>query len=564
MENDVSGALDRIPLFDGVDRAAITTERLGGLTNRNYRIESPVGHYVLRLAGEGTGEYIDRAAEELNARIASDAGVNAELIYFNAADGTMLCRYVEQAVTMDIERFRDLDAVARAGVAFRKLHECGRAFKGQFELFEQIDQYLEVVRKLGAKVPDGYDEVHRGAESVRNALAAHALPSAPCHCDPMVENCLDTGSVMFIIDFEYSGTKRSNVGFGRLVGGRQLHGRTGSHPVVCVLLGRTRRLRLGSNGHVQGHVRSALDLVGCRAACQQQPCRRFLGVRSRPTRALQGIDQQRWFSDSSQSSRTRPIGGGDFVAVTAKFLDEQQYTQDSIRTYESVYGKNFVSPGGRQTATELISRLQLNSGQHVLDVGCGLGGSAFLMATMFDARVDGIDLSHNMIELARTRLLELRRDARVRLAHGDCLTLERTDAYDAVYSRDVFLHIHDKRRLFAVLNKVLRAGGRLLFTDYCCSAQPWTAAFSDYVEQRGYSLHTIDEYADIIRRAGFKDVQAHDRTQEFIDILYRDLDRIRNGPLDERHRFPVESSWQKKLERALHGEQRWGLFEATK
>lgn len=252
------------------------------------------------------------------------------------------------------------------------------------------------------------------------------------------------------------------------------------------------------------------------------------------------------------------------MEVTARFLDEQQYTQDSIRIYESVYGKNFVSPGGRETATELISRLQLQSGQRVLDVGCGLGGGAFLMATMFDACVDGIDLSHNMIELARSRLLELHLDCRVRLEHGDCLALTGNDAYDVVYSRDVFLHIHDKRRLFSVLKNVLRVGGRLLFTDYCCSAQPWTAAFSNYVEQRGYSLHTVDEYVDIIRYAGFRDVQAQDRTQAFIDILYRDLHNIRNGPLEEGQRSSLESSWQTKLERALRGEQRWGLFEAVR
>ena len=57
MNNEALDRLDAISLFDGIDRAAITTERLGGLTNRNYKIVSPVGRYVLRLAGEGTEEY---------------------------------------------------------------------------------------------------------------------------------------------------------------------------------------------------------------------------------------------------------------------------------------------------------------------------------------------------------------------------------------------------------------------------------------------------------------------------------------------------------------------------
>ena len=40
---------------------------------------------------------------------------------------------------------------------------------------------------------------------MRAALAAHPLPLAPCHCDPLCENFLDTGETMWIVDWEYSG-----------------------------------------------------------------------------------------------------------------------------------------------------------------------------------------------------------------------------------------------------------------------------------------------------------------------------------------------------------------------
>jgi thiamine kinase-like enzyme len=192
-------------LFDGVSEQDLSAERLGGLTNRNYRIDSPAGRFVLRLAGEGTSEYIDRVVEEHNARIAADAGVNAQVLFFDTADGTMLCRYVDDCVTMDAQKFNNHAAVARAARAFRKLHECGRAFKSRFELFEQIDNYLNMAKKLSATIPDGYEAVHKQAENVRTALASHDLPIAPCHCDPLAENFLDTNDRMVIIDFEYSG-----------------------------------------------------------------------------------------------------------------------------------------------------------------------------------------------------------------------------------------------------------------------------------------------------------------------------------------------------------------------
>lgn len=40
---------------------------------------------------------------------------------------------------------------------------------------------------------------------VRTVLSLHPLPNKPCHCDPMVENCIDDGDKMYIIDFEYAG-----------------------------------------------------------------------------------------------------------------------------------------------------------------------------------------------------------------------------------------------------------------------------------------------------------------------------------------------------------------------
>ena len=56
MEKDVVAALGRIPLFEGTAEQDMSAERLGGLTNRNYRIEFPIGRFVLRLAGEDTAE----------------------------------------------------------------------------------------------------------------------------------------------------------------------------------------------------------------------------------------------------------------------------------------------------------------------------------------------------------------------------------------------------------------------------------------------------------------------------------------------------------------------------
>ena len=88
---------------------------------------------------------------------------------------------------------------------------------------------------------------------------------------------------------------------------------------------------------------------------------------------------------------------------TSDYFDGKQYTKAEISKYESIYGRNFVSPGGEHTFTEFLKWLELKHGMRALDIGCGLGVRAFQMAREYGAQVDGIDISRNMIEIARER-----------------------------------------------------------------------------------------------------------------------------------------------------------------
>ncbi len=101
----IRAVLARMPLLQDVRLENIGLERLSGaLTNVSYKVTTEAGAYVLRLAGEGTSEYVDRTAEAHNARAAAAAGVNAEVLYFDAREGTMLTRFVE-GVFIDGEVF---------------------------------------------------------------------------------------------------------------------------------------------------------------------------------------------------------------------------------------------------------------------------------------------------------------------------------------------------------------------------------------------------------------------------------------------------------------------------
>ena len=208
-EHEAVQALLRIPLFSGQEPGDFDFQRLGGLTNRNYKV-TPKGSggedaYILRIAGDGTEEYIDRAHEEVNAKAAARAGVNAEVLFFDPGDGLQLTRFIEGSVPMDNGLFKQEGAAARAGRALRRIHDSGETFANPCDIFQMMDEYLVILRGKNAWIPEEYEAVQAEAEAVRAALAENPAPLVPCHCDPVAENFLDTGTRMYIVDWEYAG-----------------------------------------------------------------------------------------------------------------------------------------------------------------------------------------------------------------------------------------------------------------------------------------------------------------------------------------------------------------------
>lgn len=199
-------ALGKIPGLQGIDANTAEIGRLGGLTNLVFRVGSGDGALCLRLPGKGTEEYIDRAVESHAARETARVGVSPEVVHSDPGSGVMVTRLIEGVATMTPALFRErAGSPARAGQAFRKLHDSDATFNFRFELFSMIDEYLGILSGKDADLPEGYHDVLKEAERVRKALGSGTLPLAACHCDPLCENFIDTGERMWIVDWEYSG-----------------------------------------------------------------------------------------------------------------------------------------------------------------------------------------------------------------------------------------------------------------------------------------------------------------------------------------------------------------------
>lgn len=257
-----------------------------------------------------------------------------------------------------------------------------------------------------------------------------------------------------------------------------------------------------------------------------------------------------------------------------EFLDKSVYSLENIHSYEWIFGEGFISSGGITTTVEFTNMLNLCPGEHVLDVGSGIGGSAFHMAQEFDVKVTGIDLSANMVSVALEKAYKVN-DKRVQFEMGDVTKRQfPLQSFDAIYSRETLHHIEDKVTLLSSFFKWLKPGGRLVITDYCCrhdeGSNGWSNEFKKFVQKYGYHLLSVDQYAKILIQVGFGQVQVDDRTSQFLQILNKELQHLENVQREVTEEFSVtdyrllENTWKNKMVQCASGEHKYGVMYAKK
>jgi thiamine kinase-like enzyme len=195
--------LERIEVFRG---QACTVEPLpGGLTNRNYKITTPDGTYVLRHSNPSSADElaVDRRAEYENSVRAAATGVGAPVVDFLPDDGVLVVGFLEGESLTD-EHLQRPGILPRVAVACRKLHG-GQPFVNRFDMFELQLDYLGRVRRRGFRLPAGYLDHAGNVRRIRAALGVRPEPLRPCNNDLLAANFIDNGGTVSIIDYEYSG-----------------------------------------------------------------------------------------------------------------------------------------------------------------------------------------------------------------------------------------------------------------------------------------------------------------------------------------------------------------------
>lgn len=122
--------------------------------------------------------------------------------------------------------------------------------------------------------------------------------------------------------------------------------------------------------------------------------------------------------------------------------------------------------GGRPATAELCEHLDATPDASILDVGCGIGGTARFIASTIGCAVTGIDLTAEYVEVARVLTGWTSLDDRVRFEVASALDMPFGDAsFDGATQLHVGMNIADKASLFREIHRVLRPGSRFALYD---------------------------------------------------------------------------------------------------
>jgi ubiquinone/menaquinone biosynthesis C-methylase UbiE len=122
--------------------------------------------------------------------------------------------------------------------------------------------------------------------------------------------------------------------------------------------------------------------------------------------------------------------------------------------------------GGIKFVKELARAARINSETKVLDLGCGLGGSARVLAAEFGCRVHGIDFSRKRFREAQhlTRLVGL--DELVTFECSDLMTARvPLFEFDVLWGQSSWIHIADKKKFIRRWARALTPKGRIALED---------------------------------------------------------------------------------------------------
>lgn len=206
------------------------------------------------------------------------------------------------------------------------------------------------------------------------------------------------------------------------------------------------------------------------------------------------------------------------------------YGNFSTKVLEEVrrqtYGEDF-GQSSWVTADEyrrFFRLIELKAQHHVLDIGCGSGGPAVFLARELGCRVTGLDINAAGIQagLALARAHGLQDSIHFQQADVSANLPCADQTFDAIVCMDVMCHLPNRGEMFKDWHRVLKASGRMLFTDPVVVTGLVSNGDLAKRSSTGYfEFAPMGVNERLIREAGFELVHAEDVTDNEVSVSRR-------------------------------------------
>jgi ubiquinone/menaquinone biosynthesis C-methylase UbiE len=209
-------------------------------------------------------------------------------------------------------------------------------------------------------------------------------------------------------------------------------------------------------------------------------------------------------SDRVQSHYTH----GGLLDRVIEFLKKAGVDPENM-THEDLFRCDQMHGRGIAATREHIEHAGIEPGTHVLDLGCGIGGSSRVIATACDCRVTGIDLTQEFIDVAGELTSRCGLADRIAFRQGDALHMPfENSSFDHVWSHNVTMNIEDKAGLAVEIARVLKSGGRYSSSEFVRGAAGEPFYPLPWASDAGSSfLMTEQEMVDGFEAAGLRVVE---------------------------------------------------------
>ncbi|CAO3457502.1 hypothetical protein [Azospirillum argentinense] len=167
----------------------------------------------------------------------------------------------------------------------------------------------------------------------------------------------------------------------------------------------------------------------------------------------------------------------------------------------------------------MIGKTVIGPDQRFIDIGCGIGQPAIMLAKAKGCRVDGITISSYQQQTATAKAKAAGLEDRLHFILGDALDIPREDqTYDGGWFFESIFHMGHAAALREA-SRVLKPGATLVIADLQ-SRPTITTEFREFVNKHIHSTFVaMEDYPRLMADAGFELIGIDDITDNVMPYL---------------------------------------------